>query len=834
MLVPAANADLRPGSTHAFLVGKHGRLALPLPLPLSPPRLTGDKHGIAHVTVCVRYRVANWGAQRGTAPTAGRGAADRGGYARVRGAARRDRALVTVIVARRSLTTGPDPSKPLYRRTLVDTGGLNRQRVVRCYKFQLPQAASRFLTSHGAFARAARRRQSGRRLLSIDVQQDRDFKRVDGRYDWREGTAVGAADKARPRQSDLAFASAGTQNPYGTLSITNNTASGVYCSGCALVNKSTGLPGTNSGTMNSSTYAIPLAVAGDAVQCFDQGTNGSDPAGFANYDAAGNPQPYSAGVSQAGTPGGITLPLTSGTTVTEGLAADYSLAWAGNQQTADTSGFISGTAKLGLQAIKVGITGMLSPGAVITGIVGIFEYFLENSCKESGNYFNVTSTETNGAAASSTFNASTELWETDPGTGSTPPGLQVNPSSLTQGGSQLWLNNDAAVATGLADNACDCSNSVGNNAIELNWLNYQPCLNGYPASQCSLQPPQSPTASSPTGSVNCGTANASCAFPAAPWPPPAGQLQVYAGLSGGSNGVLWSCDPNNPKNCGSPYTVGGNDLSSMLYGGGSIWVGLSNATVLKCTPTSSNVCNPAYSLGSDNAITAMAYNNGTIYAAVYLNVPPPPGTVAQGLLYSCQPTGCTELYPFGAHTKVNAIVYANGVLYVAASNGLLYSCSPSTVDDCTTLDDTGGPSINALAYANGRLYEALNSGVLWECDPSLPAACETLDTAGAPITSLISAANGSLYAGVPEVSGNPSSGFVWQCNATQAKSCTQLTTAGPVTQLLYANSALYYGTGDSGYLYKCAANAPGNCQQLDVGSESKQYISALVAAPAVG
>jgi hypothetical protein len=109
-----------------------------------------------------------------------------------------------------------------------------------------------------------------------------------------------------------------------------------------------------------------------------------------------------------------------------------------------------------------------------------------------------------------------------------------------------------------------------------------------------------------------------------------------------------------------------------------------------------------------------------------------------------------------------------------------------------------------------------------------------LDTAGAPITSLISAANGSLYAGVPEVSGNPSSGFVWQCNATQANSCTQLTTAGPVTQLLYANSALYYGTGDSGYLYKCAANAPGNCQQLDVGSESNQYISGLVAAPATG
>ena len=517
--------------------------------------------------------------------------------------------------------------------------------------------------------------------------------------------------------------------------------------------------------------------------------------------------------------------------MTEGLAADYSLAWAGNQQTADTSGFISGTAKLGLQAIKLGITGMASPGAVITGIVGIFEYFLENSCKESGNYFNITSTETNGAAASSTFNASTQLWQTDPGTGSTPPGLQVNPSSLTQGGNQLWLNNDAAVATGLADNICDCSNSVGNNAIELNWLNYQPCLNGYPASQCSLQPPQSPTASSATGNINCGTANASCAFPAAPWPPPAGQLQVYAGLSGGSNGVLWSCDPNNPKNCGSPFTFGANNVTSMQYAGNAIWVGLSNAEILACFP-SPNVCSKQNAIGSNNGITSMAYNNNTNYAGVYTG-----SGINEGLLYSCTPvsvTNCTQLDSLGNGVKANAIIYMNGVLYVAASNGLLYSCSPSTANDCTTLDDTGGSSINALAYANGRLYEALNNGVLWECDPTVAALCETLDTAGAPITSLISAANGSLYAGVPEVSGNPHSGFVWQCNATQANSCTQLTTAGAVTQLLYANSALYYGTGDSGYLYKCAANAPGNCQQLDVGSDSKQYISALVAAPATG
>jgi hypothetical protein len=842
VLAPVAGADLRPGSRHSFLVGKHGRLALPLPLPLSPPKLTGDKRGVAHVLACVRYEVANWGAQRGTGP--GRGAVGRGGSARVNAAARRDRALVTVIVAKRLLTTGPDPAKPLYRRTFVDTGGLNRQHVVRCYTFQLPKAISRFLISHGAFARAASRRRSGRRLLWIDVQQDRDFKYVDGRYDWREGTAVGAGDRTAPRPSLAAHAAAGTSNPYGTLSVTNNTAAGVYCQGssCPLVNSSTGLPGTISGTSNSSTYGIPLAVAGDAVQCFDQGSNGSDPAGFANYNSAGDPQPYNAGTVSAASGGsGVTLlPNTTGTTVTEGLAADYSLAWAGNQQTAGTSGFISGTAKLGLQAIKAGLGGMVSPGAIVTGILGIFEYFLENSCKESGNYFNVTSTETNGAAASTTINAQTANFEIAAHTGSTPPGLQVNPSSIAPpsgSGSALWLNNDVAINTGFSDNICECSQSVGNNAIYMNWQAYNPCGSagfGNNPAECSLSPPQTPLVTSGTGSINCGQANTGCPFPQADWPATNGRQLIYAGLGGGSSGVLWGCDPFFMFNCQSAYLDSGNNITALAFNGSNtIYMGDSNASLFTCSPSTSGGCTESITLGSHNGITALAYGNNTVYAGVYTG-----GGINNGELNRCSVSthgslGCSLTYTFPNGAKVTGLVYANGVISAGVNNGVLYNCTQSNGSCTPDFTFPKGDDVESLTAAYGQLWAGLSNGTLWTCTIG-GTSCSPWDTlsTGAAITSLTPGPNNTVYLGAP-VTNNPTAVGVWQCGTGGSNDCNGVTATGTVASLVYANNYLYYGTSDGANLEQCNPNptAVAPCTQLDYGSVSNQGINAMLAAP---
>src|SRR5258707_7761567 len=56
-LAPVAGANLKPGSSHAYLVGKgkHKRLALPLPRALATPKLTRDKQGRIHVAVGVRF-----------------------------------------------------------------------------------------------------------------------------------------------------------------------------------------------------------------------------------------------------------------------------------------------------------------------------------------------------------------------------------------------------------------------------------------------------------------------------------------------------------------------------------------------------------------------------------------------------------------------------------------------------------------------------------------------------------------------------------------------------------------------------------------------------------
>jgi hypothetical protein len=646
-----------------------------------------------------------------------------------------------------------------------------------------------------------------RRLVWVDIQQDRDFKRVDGRYDWREGTAFSAADIVPPLRRTRAFTASSNfyANPSGTLSVSNNTNSGVYCSGCTA---------PVSGTTNSSTYAVPLAVAGSAVQCFDSGTNGSDPQGFANYDAAGNPQPYP-----------------PDTTVTQTIAADYTLAWAGNQQTASSAGLISGSIKIGLQVIKTVKTGFPSPGAVITGIVGIFEYFLENSCKESGNYFNVTSAATNGAAASSTINTNLGFAVAGP-TGSTPPGLQLNPSALKLNGSHLWLNNEIVADEGLSDYSCiGCGNT---NAIDLNWDNFNPC-HYKPVAECSLQPSQTPTVTSGTGNVNCGPANAKCPFPAADWPATNGRQQIYAGMSGGSTGVLWSCDPFYQSNCGSLYLDSGNNVSALAYNGSNaIFMGDSNADLYACSPSISGACNETGTTGSHDQITALAYSAAnSIFAAIYNT-----GGINAGQLWVCNPVlsgsaHCTQTYEFGNGVKISDLVSLSPYVFAAGSNGSIYQCSLSSLTCGATFTFSKGVGVESLTTAYGQLWAGLSNGQLWTCNPT-GTSCSPWDTlsTGAAITSLAPGPNHTVYVGAP-VSNSPTQVGIWQCGTGGANDCTGVTTTSTVSALTYANNYLYYGTTDGAYIYQCIPNpsAVAPCTQLDSGSESSQYIGAMVAAP---
>ena len=94
---------------------------------------------------------------------------------------------------------------------------------------------------------------------------------------------------------------------------------------------------------------VSLAVGGTAMQCFYQGgVGGSNPEGFANYDATGTPQMYQPG---GVTPGSSGNPISAGTAVTQPIAADDSIASASNNQIAASAGLLQGVLN---EAIAVG------------------------------------------------------------------------------------------------------------------------------------------------------------------------------------------------------------------------------------------------------------------------------------------------------------------------------------------------------------------------------------------------------------------------------------------------------------------------------------------------
>lgn len=505
LLAPVAHADLRPGSQHTILT-RAGALREPLPRILGQLKVVRSGHGRIAVKLGVRYRVSNWRGSR---------------------RARRDRALVLVTVARRRLHNGPDPSDPVFRDAWTDRR-LRHRVERRDYDLKLDRRASRFLIGRGIFSSRRDRRRAALRLISVQVEQERDFKWVDGNYDWREGTAFSPADLIPgPLRPGEARAS-GSAHPEGTLSVTDATAAGVYCQhGCPQWDGSTGSPGTVAGTENSS-FAAPLAVSGVASVCFEQGSHGSNPEGFANFGADGKPQPYWAGTVTGSYDNGIEeLPAVSGTTVTEGITAYDGLHSPSEEESAIVAASAVEKTSLGLDAIKVGAgapaSGLSyaisypSPGAIVSAVLGLSQYLIGRSCDGTPNLLDLSAAETGGGAFSAEIEAQVERFGFYlPGAGGA-AGVQLNPSTQTLEGSPVYLMPRLVLGTGLADNICDCRGGTGNNEIYLEWTNYEPCSGYYGTSlDCSTA---APTDSYPVGGggsqVDCGAGDTACDFPAA-------------------------------------------------------------------------------------------------------------------------------------------------------------------------------------------------------------------------------------------------------------------------------------------------------------------------------
>lgn len=538
---PVAQADLKPGSKHPLLSGdspKRMRLAMPLPTVTKVPTLQKLKDGRVKATARVRYTAANWKGGRRVA---------------------RDRTTVWLRVARRLRTTGPDPSKPRYQKAVVRK--LGKPTSTQSYAFTLPANLSRALIARGALAtKGSSRRSKARKLVWLDVQQDRDLQYVDGKYDWRAGTAWGAADKLPPKGSARA---ASSSQPSGTLTVQNGSGWGVatcgQSEGCNLAEGANYAPGT------PGLSTAPMLVAADALQCVDSGTSGSNPVGLGNLNANGVPQVYAPG----GAPTGAWIaddfiPASYAYAVTQPIVADDTIALASNNEVADTSGLVQGLLGLGWQAVTTW-TGMPSsaaaglillgtdtampipsPGAIVSAALDIAEFVIDNSCDGAPNLMNVTAVEPGGGMASNTIEIETQDFSPYPGacnggyvdddcpTGKWAFGLQLNPSTSTYAGQPLYLN-QYMQGYGVADNV---THTTGTNYIGLNWYSQNPCtgvwgMDGY-VNACAQTPAPSPTVQNATGSVNCGPSNLYCPAPAAGWPPP-------GSTTPGAGGVAYSC-----------------------------------------------------------------------------------------------------------------------------------------------------------------------------------------------------------------------------------------------------------------------------------------------------
>jgi hypothetical protein len=522
-LATPARADLAPGSLHPLLVGKARTLAMPLPAVRQVPTLRQRADGRIVVRARVDYRAANWHARDGRL---------------------RDRATIALQVARRLRTTGPDPSSPRYRQARMHLLGQRLDR--RAYRWVLPRAVSHELVRLGAFSRDGKRRAAARRRVWIDVEQDRDFAQVDGAYDWREGRAANASER-RPRHTTARAAA--SNNPGGTLTVQNATSWGFLAPGQSPIDSSF-YSNAPAATVNNS--GVPLIAAASAMQCFDSGSSSSNPAGFANADATGTPQPYPPGATLQGAPDDP-YPFSTGFSITEPIAADDSIARASNNEQADAAAYIDGTMNLFMATLSVFtgggtpsgwmgganlgflITGALdvdtipSPGTIVSAFVDIADAIIASSCDGNANLLGVAAAEPGGGVVASNTQIQENVYvpfdpqseETSNDVGYTAPigglfGLQVNQSTSTYQGSPLFLS-PYLVGAGVSPNSLAGS---GNNYMGFQWVTSNPCPQyGEPDSACTALPAAQPPVADAGLNVDCGTSNLQCPFPGAGFPP---------------------------------------------------------------------------------------------------------------------------------------------------------------------------------------------------------------------------------------------------------------------------------------------------------------------------
>jgi hypothetical protein len=468
------------------LIGPDGRFAFPAPRLAQQVSLTPDDAGGASASFSVAYAVAN--------PDPSGGAAA-------------DEATVSLQVARSMTTTGPRPSDLVFTTSLSETD-LHGDDVTRDYSIELPADAYQFLLAQGIGSGDADTRAAALRLLNVSVQHHRDFRSVDGTLDWIHGSTFDAA--MSPTEP--------ADNPGGAVTVSNDTATGIYSYPWSELEPVGQLYGPNLApvadrfeTASTTSQGVSIALAGQAVSCLYQGTDGSNPQGF-------------------------TTNLGPGTVVTQTIVANDSSTSqpADANDTAEVSEAVVQSIGAGLHAIAaVTEAGFSAPFTLIVKMADVV-FDLSTNCNNQPNLFQLGAVTQDGQGTNNTTwaiwdgcsgtcgglaNVYSSPWESsapDIDASMDTDAVQLAPSDVTYQGQPLWLAQVPTAGCGVGDSSdSNTSGCTSQNWISLRWATEPPCPwangmedgNGYvqgDVSWCYQPAPTSPAIPA------CGTNNADC------------------------------------------------------------------------------------------------------------------------------------------------------------------------------------------------------------------------------------------------------------------------------------------------------------------------------------
>jgi hypothetical protein len=616
-------------------------------------------------------------------------------------AAKPDAAVVHVNVSETMTPAGPLRLAPLWSDLQLDQN-LDETQLTRSYSFRLPPATTQFLNSVGLDSADPTQHQQALQHIDVAVQHIRDFKVVDGDWDWQQGRAWTAADQ--PVQESI--------TNYSTVSVTNNTGAGLYHISDPEANPNA----TEDPSLIESTsdFGTNISLSGQPVQCISQG-DGSDPQGFSllnGWDIEDNLPP------------GILPP---GATITEQVNVDDSVGNAGlgiaedatevaldvgltalGVTTPGVESAVTTTAMLAMGVSELSTAATIATGVPIAAILELGTVLyeeIENSCANYANVFNLTAADPSGSSASYSWGDQTNgLWQVYDSSSSegTPVTNNVALSQSTGIVSFIdpatdlpttvnpWLTQVPTVACGAG-----CSSGT-NNMIDVGWSVSNPCPQT-DLSDCLPTTSELSTVPEITvpGTDLCGPSNSLCPPLAAPVPSMSetGELgdeiedePAYA--------VMKQVTPPTPINAiavtesGIPY-AGGPD---------------GNLYRVTNTGTFTNVGDP----GTGDILSMVAVDETVYY-----------GTDLDDLVQYEDGDFSTIGSVSGEVTKM---VQAGGALYLGTDDDQLWfygfgNDGPNqVVADFSTVDgDAGGQTIASLAVNDSSLFVGFGNGVILQC-----------------------------------------------------------------------------------------------------------------------